>query len=65
MAADGGNRAVRLSFTKERRHKEALQGAAFLISIAMRLIADIDGPRHGLIRVSPQNLESLAKSLAG
>ena len=26
-------------------------------------IADIDAPRHGLIRVSPQNLESLAKSL--
>ena len=37
----------------------------FLISIAMLLIADIDAPRHGLIRVSPQNLESLAKSLTG
>jgi hypothetical protein len=37
----------------------------FLISIAMLLIADIDAPRHGLIRVRPQNLESLAVSLAG
>jgi hypothetical protein len=35
----------------------------FIVSIAFLLIADIDAPRHGLIRVSPQNLESLAKSL--
>ena len=35
----------------------------FVISIALLLIADIDAPRHGLIRVGPQNLESLAKSL--
>jgi predicted exporter len=35
----------------------------FVISIAMLLIADIDASRHGLIRISPQNLESLAKSL--
>jgi hypothetical protein len=34
-----------------------------VISFAFLLIADIDAPRHGLIRVSPQNLESLAKSL--
>jgi hypothetical protein len=35
----------------------------FVISIALLLIADIDAPRHGLIRVSPLNLESLARSL--
>jgi hypothetical protein len=34
-----------------------------VLSTAFLLIADIDAPRHGLIRVSPQNLESLAKSL--
>jgi hypothetical protein len=34
-----------------------------IISIAFLLIADIDAPRHGLIEVRPQNLESLAKSL--
>jgi hypothetical protein len=34
-----------------------------IVSIAFLLIADIDTPRHGLIHVSPQNLESLAKSL--
>lgn len=35
----------------------------FVVSIAFLLIADIDAPRHGLIEVRPQNLESLAKSL--
>jgi hypothetical protein len=36
-----------------------------IISVAFLLIADIDAPRHGLIEVRPQNLESLAKSLNG
>jgi len=36
-----------------------------VVAVALLLIADIDAPRHGLIRVSPQNLESLAKSLDG
>ena len=34
-----------------------------VVSISFLLIADIDAPRHGLIEVRPQNLESLAKSL--
>ena len=34
-----------------------------IVSIAFMLIADIDSPRHGLIRVRPQNLISLAESL--
>jgi hypothetical protein len=34
-----------------------------VVSISLLLIADIDAPRHGLIHVSPQNLESLARSL--
>jgi len=34
-----------------------------VISIALLLIADIDSPRGGVIRVSPQNLLSLARSL--
>lgn len=33
------------------------------LSISLFLIADIDSPRRGLIRVHPQNLESLAESL--
>jgi hypothetical protein len=34
-----------------------------IVSFAFLLIADIDAPRHGLITVRPQNLESLAQSL--
>jgi hypothetical protein len=36
-----------------------------VVSISFFLIADIDSPRRGIIRVSPQNLESLARSLHG
>ena len=35
----------------------------FLVSIAFFLIADIDSPRRGVIRVVPQNLTSLSQSL--
>ena len=35
----------------------------FVTSLAFALIADIDSPRGGLIRVQPQNLISLAQSL--
>lgn len=35
----------------------------FLLSIAFFLIADIDSPRQGVIRVIPQNLISLSQSL--
>jgi hypothetical protein len=34
-----------------------------IIAIAFTLIADIDAPRHGIIRVSPQNLMSAAQSM--
>ena len=35
----------------------------FLVSVAFFLIADIDSPRTGVIRVAPQNLISLSQSL--
>ena len=34
-----------------------------VLAVSVFLIADIDSPRHGVIRVHPQNLESLANSL--
>lgn len=34
-----------------------------IVAIALMLIADIDSPRGGIIRVHPQNLEALAPSL--
>ena len=36
-----------------------------LVSLSFMLIADIDSPRGGLIRVNPRNLTSLAQSLQG
>jgi hypothetical protein len=33
------------------------------LSVSLFLIADIDSPRRGIIRLQPQNLESLAESL--
>jgi hypothetical protein len=36
-----------------------------ILTIAFFLIADIDSPRHGAIRVLPQNLISLAQSMHG
>jgi len=33
------------------------------LSISLFLVAEIDSPRSGVIRVHPQNLESLAESL--
>ncbi len=35
----------------------------FIVSISFFLIADIDSPRGGMIRVSPENLISLSRSL--
>ena len=37
----------------------------FAVSISFFLIADIDSPRRGLIRVQPQNLLSLSQSMNG
>jgi hypothetical protein len=36
-----------------------------LVGVALALIADIDSPRGGVIRVQPQNLVALAESLKG
>jgi hypothetical protein len=49
------------------RRPEA-EGMLFLVlplvvSISFFLIADIDSPKSGVIRVNPQNLMSLAQSL--
>jgi hypothetical protein len=49
------------------RHSSARLFAVLPLSVAISffLIADIDSPRGGLIRVQPQNLASLAQSLGG
>jgi len=35
----------------------------FIVSISFFLIADVDSPRQGVIRVEPQNVKALAASL--
>jgi hypothetical protein len=35
-----------------------------IVSLSFMLIADIDSPRNGIIRVAPQNLISVAQSLS-
>jgi hypothetical protein len=36
-----------------------------IVAVSFFLIADMDSPRGGVIRVAPQNLESLSQSLRG
>ena len=43
--------------------KLLLFGLPLVVSVAFFLLADLDSPRHGAIRVSPQNLVSLSGSL--
>jgi hypothetical protein len=51
-----GSRSLKTGFT-------LLPILPLVVSVAFLLIADIDAPRHGIIRVQPQNLVSLAESL--
>ena len=48
---------------RERRRRLLLLILPIIVSIAFLLIADIDSPRGGLIRVSPQNLILLRESI--
>jgi hypothetical protein len=36
-----------------------------IVAVAFLLIADIDSPRHGIIRIIPQNLMTLTGSFRG
>jgi hypothetical protein len=54
---------VLVGFTAHRRGSGLFLVIPVAVSISFFLIADIDSPRHGLIRVVPQNLLSVAQSL--
>ena len=51
-----------IGFDAHRRGTLVLAVLPLAISISFFLIADIESPRHGLIRVVPQNLLSLSQS---
>jgi hypothetical protein len=57
------NLLIGLGAHREDRRAFLLLVLPLLVSISFFLIADIDSPRGGVIRVAPQNLESLAQSL--
>jgi len=54
---------VLLGYDSPARHPVFLLVLPLVLSISIFLIADIDTPRRGVIRVRPQNLMSLAESL--
>jgi len=55
---------VMLGYNERRRRAVLLLVLPVIISISFLLIADIDSPRGGLIRVVPENLLSLAQSVS-
>jgi len=54
---------VMLGYSEHRTRAVLLLVLPVIVSISLLLIADIDSPRGGLIRVVPENLVSLAQSL--
>ncbi len=56
---------VMLGFMAKRAEAERmlLLVMPLMVAVAFALIADIDSPRGGVIRVQPQNLQALAESL--
>jgi hypothetical protein len=53
-----------LGYAQERTSRSTLLVLPFILAIPFLLIADIDSPHGGLIRVVPQNLILLAQSLS-
>jgi hypothetical protein len=52
-----------VGFGGQRKDVAALFILPVVVSIAFFLIADLDSPRGGTIRVIPQNLEATAQSI--
>lgn len=52
-----------IGYTSHRRGVSVFLVLPLAISISLFLIADIDSPRHGLIKVVPQNLVALSESI--
>ena len=63
MAAIAVFSSLLIGYSSHRRGTTVLVVLPLAISVSFFLIADIESPRHGLIRVVPQNLVSLSQSL--
>jgi hypothetical protein len=55
---------VLLGYGERRRGSLLLLVFPFVVSVSFLLIADIDSPRRGIIRVQPQNLLAAAQSIS-
>ena len=55
--------SVLIGYSARRRERVLFSVVPFLVSVAFFLIAEIDSPRTGVIRVLPKNLTSLSQSL--
>jgi hypothetical protein len=63
MIAVGSNLLVGYGSRGAKSENKLLVILPLLVSVAFMLIADIDTPRRGIIRLIPQNLRSVAESL--
>jgi protein-S-isoprenylcysteine O-methyltransferase Ste14 len=54
-----------VGYSERRTSEMALLILPSIVAVALFLIADIDSPRHGIIRVVPQNLIALIQSFKG
>ena len=63
MAAIAMFSSLLIGYSSLRRATTIFAILPIAVAVAFFLIADIDSPRHGLIRIVPQNLISLAQSL--
>jgi hypothetical protein len=52
-----------VGYSEHRKSELLLFVLPFVIAIAFSLIADLDSPRGGLIRVHPQNLLAASQSM--
>jgi len=52
-----------VGYSEHQARRSLLLILPVILSVALLFIADIDSPRHGIIRVIPRNLVSLAQSL--
>ncbi len=54
---------VLIGYSEQRTRVVLLFVLPVIVSISFLLIADIDSPQGGIVRVSPQNLISLSRSM--
>jgi hypothetical protein len=65
VIALGCNLLVGVGWRKRSSEPGLLLVLPLVVAVSFMLIADIDSPRGGLIRVSPQNLKALLATFPG